>query len=143
MLEQTIDFIKNNIILFGCIIAVIAILFVVVVALILRSKRKAHQYFENDIFDDVKKDNIIEDIEVIKKDINIVLQKGIVYKVKADTQFTSGQYIVNASDKNITTFNIKIAGYVRKCEKDMVVTLNELDEVGAVSCSLVLKKISN
>lgn len=70
---------------------------------------------------------------------DIVLKRGVTYKVGKDLKIIPGKYAVLSASEKQSAFNIRIGGLVREVRHGDDIVLGEGDTICAVSHSVILR----
>lgn len=70
---------------------------------------------------------------------DIVLKRGVTYKVGKDLKIIPGKYAVLSASEKQSAFNIRIGGLVREVRHGDDIVLGEGDTICAVSHSIILR----
>ena len=70
---------------------------------------------------------------------DIVLKRGVTYKVGKDLKLIPGKYAVLSASEKQSAFNIRIGGLVREVRHGDDIVLGEGDTICAVSHSVILR----
>ena len=70
---------------------------------------------------------------------DIVLKRGVTYKVGQDLKIIPGKYAVLSASEKQSAFNIRIGGLVREVRHGDDIVLGEGDTICAVSHSVILR----